>query len=155
MQRVTTSRVLRPVERDHHVAFFGSSPLRLLGWRPFPTASLSHTRQRMVSLRHVPGERTLPRPASGPSEIGWLGTLLFEACYSLLQPVTAVTACYSLTQPDTAGGPKGRPHTRADSLLITMADCYTSILLSFAQANVLFLCSDFRCYNRYKVIHPW
>ena len=138
MQRVTTSRVLRPVERDHHVAFFGSSPLRLLGWRPFPTASLSHTRQRVVRLgTSNPGDRTLPRPGSGPSEIGWLGTLLFTACYSLLQPVTAcysllqplqpVTACYSLTQPAV---PR-IDSTPADSLLITMTDCETSILLSF------------------------
>ena len=34
------------------------------------------------------------------------------SCYSLLQPVTAVTACYSLLQSEAAGGPESRPHTR-------------------------------------------
>ena len=137
MQRVTTSRVLRTVERDHHLAFFGSSPLHLLGWRPFPTASLSHTRQRMVSLRHVPGERTLPRPASGPSEIGWLGTLylLLTPCYSLLQPLQPVTACYSLLQPAVPRVDR----TPADSLLTTITDCYTSILLSSRTSQRFFL----------------
>ena len=72
----------------------------------------------------------------------------------LLQPVTAVTACYSLLQSEAAGGPESRPHTQADSLLTTTTDCYTSIPLSFAQTNILFLCTELRCYNRYKVIHP-
>ena len=63
---------------------------------------------------------------------------------------TAITRSSSLTQP--AGLRVDR--TPADSLLTTITDCYTSILLAFTEANILILCTEFRCYNRYKVLHP-
>ena len=110
MQRVTTSRVLRPVERDHHLAFFGSSPLRLLGLATLPNGIAEPYPSASDSLRHIhPGRQDAAEAGERPLGDRLVGD---ASLYSLLQPVTAVTACYSLTQPDTAGGPKGRPHTR-------------------------------------------
>ena len=89
----------------------------------------------------------------GPLQPVAAGCILLQpvtACYSLLQPLQPVTACYSLKQP----ADQRVDRTPADSLLTTTTDCYTSIPLSFAQTNILFLCTEFRCYNRYKVLHP-
>ena len=64
--------------------------------------------------------------------------------------ITAITGSSSLAQ--LAGLRFDR--TPADSLLTTITDCYTSILLAFTESNIFILCTEFRCYNRYKVLYP-
>ena len=102
-----------------------------------------------TTLRVLTGRAVLLGPLQ-PVAAGCILLQPVTACYSLLQPLQPVTACYSLKQP----ADQRVDRTPADSLLTTTTDCYTSIPLSFAQTNILFLCTEFRCYNRYKVIHP-
>ena len=92
LQRVTTSRVMRPVERDHHLAFFGSSPLRLLGLATLPNGIAEPYPSASDSLRHIhPGRQDAAEAGERP-----LGDRLVGDATFSLHPVTACYSRYSL-----------------------------------------------------------